>query len=39
MNDPFMNNPVYTANWQVPTKRAPNGYGSPDSGDIYPYGP
>ncbi|KHN77196.1 hypothetical protein Tcan_15476 [Toxocara canis] len=37
--DPFAgDNEVYTANWQTPTKGVPYGRGSPDAGDIYPYG-
>lgn len=32
-------NEVYMANWQTPIKGAPYGRGSPDAGDIYPYGP
>uniref|UniRef100_A0A915BS80 MARVEL domain-containing protein n=1 Tax=Parascaris univalens TaxID=6257 RepID=A0A915BS80_PARUN len=37
--DPFSaDNEVYTSNWQMPIKGAPYGRGSPDAGDIYPYG-
>uniref|UniRef100_A0A0N4VLJ4 Conserved plasma membrane protein n=1 Tax=Enterobius vermicularis TaxID=51028 RepID=A0A0N4VLJ4_ENTVE len=30
---------IYKTHWQTPMKTAPYGRGSPEAGDVYPYGP